>query len=226
MKFPDGIRPISQSEWQWVSSTILSRNPESGRTVTRAARTNQLLSCGLTFPVRPIADYSALRAFCRFANGQNLRFTFLDYNGVSASLGAAPLAPWPVDASLGYAGAGAIPCTMVSDGSFAVGDGVTLTFDLPFSSLPGSTPGVHATVYDNGASTSNYTLSLTTGTDGRDQVVFGGGHAPAAGHVLTASSPSARLSVYARLATDSFTGKTTVGGGGPIQPTLSIIQDP
>lgn len=101
------------------------------------------------------------------------------------------------------------------------------TYDLPFSSLPGSSAGTDAKAFDNGAAitATDYTLSLGTGTDGRDQVVFASGKNPAAGHVVTAAAPLARLTIYARLANDSFAARTFIGGGAPIQPVLSITQD-
>ena len=224
--FPDTPRPNGPYQWHWDHATILTRNAQSGKTQSRPGRSFDLLYATITYPTRPIADYAALRSFCRWAQGQNRRFTFKDFNGTAASYSSPPLAPWPVDATLGLAGYGSIPCTMVSDGSFALGDGATLTFDLPFSNLPGAVVGTNVTVWDNYYATSNYSISLGTGTDGRDQVVFAGGHAPALGHIISASAPSARLTIYARFGNDSFAANTTVGSGGPITPNVTIVQDP
>lgn len=74
--FPDTISPIAPYEWHQDFATIISRNPESGRIQTRPGRTIDLLSAQLVFPIRPIADYWELRAFCRWARGGATRFTF------------------------------------------------------------------------------------------------------------------------------------------------------
>lgn len=218
MLYPDSPPPIIPYDWHWDFATVMSKNPESGRVQTRAGRTIDLLTATLSYPIRPIADYAALRVFARACQGMNQRFTFRDFNGTRASSSAPPLAPWPVDSSFGTAGTGSI-ITTKSDGTVGIGDGSTLIFDLPFTSTTG------AVIYDNGLATTNYSVVAGTGVEGRDRATFTGGHAPAAGHVITAACTLGRLMIYARLATDSFSGKTLVGGGGPIQPVMSLIQD-
>lgn len=221
MLFPDSVRPIIPYEWHFAFATISSRNAESGRLQTRAARAFDLMSASLTFPIRPIADYNALRSFCRAVRGVSTRFTFLDFNGTAATYNADPLAPWPVDATWGAAGSGSVLCTMPSSasvpGAAAITDGSTTIFDLPFRSSSG------AVVYLDLASTSSYSILTGGGIDGRDRVQFSS--APAANKVVTASCTLGRLAIFARLASDSFDGKTFVGSGGPIQPTLTIVQD-
>jgi hypothetical protein len=217
MLFPDYPRPIVPYQWHWDFATIVSRNPESGRIQTRQGRSIDLLYATLTYPIRPIADYNNLRAFCRTMRGMATRFTFKDFNGTATSYSTQPVAPWPVNATYGYAGAGAILCTK-PDGTAGIGDGSTMTFDLPFCRTTG------AVVYVSGNLAANYSISIGTGVDGRDRVVFTS-TPPPLGHPVTASCTLGRLTIYARLATDSFSANTLVGGGGPIQPTLSIMQD-
>jgi hypothetical protein len=212
MLFPDNPKPTVPYEWHFDYATIISKNPESGRVQTRPGRTVALLYATLNYPLRPIADYSNLRTFCRAMYGMQTRFTFQDFNGT----GSPPVAPWPVSADYGYAGGGAMLCTK-PDGTAAVGDGSTRTFDLPF----GLTTG--ATVYDNGNPAGSHSIGYATGADGRDRVTFT--NAPLAGHTITAACTTGRLMIYARLATDSFTATTMVGGGGPIRPVLTIMQD-
>jgi hypothetical protein len=210
MIFPDGptLPHPNGYDWHFDFATILSQNPESGGKQSRPGRSVDLLFANLQFPIRPIADYNELRAFCRWAQGMNRVFTFRDFNG----MGNPPLAPWPISATYGgsiYVG--------VSNGLNGSSD---RTYDLPFSNTTG------AVVYDNGAAASNYSISAGTGADGRDQAIFTSTHNLAAGHVLSATCTLGRLTINARLGTDSFAGRTFVGGGGPIQPTLSIVQEP
>jgi hypothetical protein len=216
MLFPDYPRPIAPYQWHWDFATILSRNPESGRVQTRQGRSVDLLYATLTYPVRPIADYANLLTFCRTMRGMATRFTFKDFNGTSPSYLSQPVAPWPVNAAFGYAGAGAILCTK-PDGTAGVGDGSTVAFDLPFCQTTG------AVLYISGNLASNYSISRGTGVDGRDRAIFS--VAPLLGYPVTASCTLGRLTIYARLATDSLSANTLVGGGGPIQPSLTIMQD-
>lgn len=212
MLFPDSPRPVVPYDWRWDFSTIVSRNPESGRVQTRAARSVDLLSVTLTYPLRPIADYTNLRAFCRAMRGMSTRFTFRDFNGTGNPLRA----PWLANSAYGYPGAGAIMCTK-PDGTAAVGDDFSTTFDLPFSS------SISPVLYDSGYLTANYDIWYGAGVDGRDRVIFA--YPLASGHVLTASCSLGRLTIYARLASDTFSAQTFVGSGGPIRPTLTIMQD-
>lgn len=67
--------------------------------------------------------------------------------------------------------------------ALGTGDGATLTFTIRAKEIASSS----VIVYDNGVAVSAgfYSLSAGTGAQGEDRIVFGGGHAPAAGHALT-----------------------------------------
>jgi hypothetical protein len=82
----------------------------------------------------------------------------------------------------------AIPGGTTTPISFGTGDGATLTFTLPAKAVAG------LAVYDAGSLVTNgiYSLSVGTGADGEDQVVYGTSHAPTPGHALTFSCTSGR----------------------------------
>lgn len=141
--FPEDFAPLLDEEVAQEYLTIISKGYDAGSSYSRPGRQYPLYSFSFKAPLLDWSQYNNLWDFYSARKGSSGTFTFYDWNGWDSS----PVGiRWPKL----YVG---------------VGNGSTTAWELPMKS---SSSG---TAYVNGSSASG-SLSLGTGTDGRDVFTF------------------------------------------------------
>lgn len=189
--FPDSPAPrvpglVVSDEY---NSLIAGPYP-SGRTVVGKAREYPLYRATLAYERQLIASMADLFTLFRNVRGMYGTFTFFDFGNWNGS---------PVG----------LPWIKLYVG---VGDGVTVTFDLPMKTA------TTRTVYVNSVATA-VTFNSGAGTDGRDSVTFAG--APTSGHIIELTA-TGRRAVYARFETDRLSWDEYISG--QVSMSVDIVE--